>query len=154
MNHHLKTSVYRPSVVEILRAVESFLSVLTHNLTFSRAPGKKDFPFFPVGRPRAVSVPKTQPHAGCLFSTGKSRSEVPERGDFGEENCLGKGGVERGKKRKKDAQKKVGNPNMAAKVTPCKLAVYVCHHTHGVVYMSLPARKRAYSRILFAKASR
>ena len=33
---------------------------------------------------------------------------MPERGDFGEENCPGKGGADRGKKGKKDAQKKVG----------------------------------------------
>ena len=47
---------------------------------------------------------------GCLFSTRKSRPEVPERGDLGEENCPGKGGADRAKKKKgkKDAQKKVG----------------------------------------------
>ena len=40
------------------------------------------------------------------FSTPdrKSRSEVPDGGDFGEENCLGKGGADRGEKGKKDAQ--------------------------------------------------
>ena len=40
--------------------------------------------------------------------TRKSRAEVPERGDLGEENCLGKGGVDKAKKGKKDAQRKVG----------------------------------------------
>ena len=54
--------------------------------------------------------PQNPAPAGCLFSTKKSRSEVPEREDFGEENCLGKGGADRAKKGKKDAQKKVGLP--------------------------------------------
>ena len=52
--------------------------------------------------------PQNPAPASCLFSTRKSRPEVPERGDFGEENCLGKGGADRAKKGKKDAQKKVG----------------------------------------------
>ena len=76
-------------------------------LTFSRAPGKKDFPFFLWGDP-AQNRPQNPALAGCLFSTRKSRSEVPGRGEFWEENCLGKGGVDRAKKGKKDAQKKVG----------------------------------------------
>ena len=71
---------------------------------FFRAPKKKGFSFFSVGRPR----PEPSPKPSCLFSTRKSRSEVPERGDFGEENCRGKGGADRAKKGKKDAQKKVG----------------------------------------------
>ena len=56
--------------------------------------------------------PQDPAPARCLFSTRKSRFEVPERGDlgdFGEEHCLGNGGVDRAKKGKKDAQKKVGN---------------------------------------------
>ena len=52
--------------------------------------------------------PQNPAPGGCLFSMRKSRSEVPEREDFGEENCLGKGGADRVKKGKKDAQKKVG----------------------------------------------
>ena len=72
---------------------------------FSRA-RKKDFPFFPVGRPRPEPSPKPSP---CRLR--KSRSEVPERGNFGEENCPGKGGANRTKKGKKDAQKKVGESN-------------------------------------------
>ena len=72
---------------------------------FSRA-RKKGFSFFACGGTLSRTVPKT---AGCLFSTRKSRSEAPERGDFGEENCLGKSRVDRGKKGKKDAQKNVGD---------------------------------------------
>ena len=60
-----------------------------------------------MGRPRAELSQNAAP-AGCHFSTRKSRSEAPERRDLGEENCLGKGGAEREKKGKKDAQKKVG----------------------------------------------
>ena len=63
---------------------------------------KNGFSLFPVGRPQ------TPAPGSCLFSTRKSGCEVPERGDFGEENYLGKGGVDRGKEGKKDAQKKVG----------------------------------------------
>ena len=70
---------------------------LTH--LFSRA-RKKDFPFFLWGNP-AQNCPQNTACAGCLFYTRKTRSEVPERGDFGKENCLGKGGVDRAKKRKK-----------------------------------------------------
>ena len=72
----------------------------------SAAPAKKDFPFFsPVGRPVQNRPPNPAP-AGCLFSTRKSRSEVPERGYFGEENCPpcgvpGEGWGGQGKRRKK-----------------------------------------------------
>ena len=52
--------------------------------------------------------PQNPAPAGCFFSTRKSRSEVPERGDFGEENCLGKGAGGQGKKRKKGCTKKGG----------------------------------------------
>ena len=70
---------------------------------------KKGFSFFSCGATPSRTGPKTQPHAGRLFSTRKSRSEVPERGDFGEENWLRKSGQDRTKKGKKDAQKQVGN---------------------------------------------
>ena len=79
-------------------------------LTFFRVPEKKKkriFLFFTVGRPVQNHQQNPAP-GGCLFSTRKSGSEVPERGDFWEENCPGKGGVDRAKKGKKDAQKKVG----------------------------------------------
>ena len=42
---------------------------------------------------------------GSLSSTEKSSSELPF---FGEENCLGRGGVDRKKKGKRDAQIRVG----------------------------------------------
>ena len=44
--------------------------------------------------------------AGHLFSTRKSRSEVPERGGFGEENCPEKGGVDKGEKKKEKRMRK------------------------------------------------
>ena len=60
-----------------------------------------------MARPRPE--PKQNPApGGCLFSTRQSGSEVRERGDFGEENCLGKGGVDKAKRGKKDAQKQMG----------------------------------------------
>ena len=60
-----------------------------------------------MGRPHPE--PSQNPGSGgCLFSTRNSRSEVPERQDFGEENCLGKGGGGQGKKRKKGCAKKGG----------------------------------------------
>ena len=69
---------------------------------------EKIFSFLPVGRRASRTVPKNPAPASCLFSTRKSRFEVPERRDFGEENCLGKGGVDKAQKGKKDAQKKSG----------------------------------------------
>ena len=101
--------LHQMSVWIVVVALGLVLITITH--LFSRAQ-KKDFPFFPVGRPRPEPSQNRAP-ARCLFSTRKSRFEVPERGDlgdFGEEHCLGKGGVDRAKKKKgkKDAQKKVG----------------------------------------------
>ena len=76
-------------------------------LTFFRAPEKRIFLFFLWGDP-AQNRPQNPAPGSCLFSTRKSRSEVPERQDFGGENCMGKGGADKAKKGKKDAQKKVG----------------------------------------------
>ena len=78
-----------------------------NNSPFFRAPEKKDFLFFFCGATSSRTVPQPSP-AGCFFSTRKSRSEVPERGDFGEENCLGKGAGGQSKKRKKGCTKKGG----------------------------------------------
>ena len=74
---------------------------------FSRA-RKKGFSFFFLWGDPVQNRPQNPAPARCLFSTRKSRSEVTERGDFGEENCVGKCGADRAKKGKKDAQKKVG----------------------------------------------
>ena len=58
------------------------------------------------------NCPQNPAPAGCLFSTREkcreSAFEVAEKGDFWEEHCLGKGGVDRAKKGKKDAQQKAG----------------------------------------------
>ena len=60
-----------------------------------------------MGRPWPDPIPKTLP-LQLLFRLRKRHFlGVPERGGFGEENCLGRGGVDREKKRKKDAQKKL-----------------------------------------------
>ena len=95
------------------------------SLTFFRAPEEKDFPFFSCGATPSRTVPKNPAPAGCLFSTRKSRSEVPARGDFGEEDCVGKGGVKRAKKGKKDAQKKGGfnTTQFIPKTTLCNVTV-------------------------------
>ena len=69
---------------------------LTH-LFFARQE-KKDFPVFLWGDP-VQNRPQNQP-LQVAFSL-LERLEVPERGDFGEENCLGRGGVGRAKKGKK-----------------------------------------------------
>ena len=68
---------------------------------------KRIFLFFLWGD-LVQNCPQNPAPGGCLFSTRKSRSEVPEREDFGEEDCLGKGGADRGKKRKKGCTKKGG----------------------------------------------
>ena len=62
--------------------------------------------FFPVGDP--VQSPPQNPVPGLASSTKRSSSRVQEREGFGVENCLTGGGVDRGEKRKKDTQKKVG----------------------------------------------
>ena len=54
---------------------------------------------------KSLTIEITGP-GGCLFSTRKSRSEVPERGDFGEDNCLGNGGVDRAKTKEKRMHKR------------------------------------------------
>ena len=83
---------------------------------FSRARKKRIFLFFLWGN-RVQNRPQNPAPAGCLFSTRKSGLEIPERGDFGEENCLGKGGVDRAKKGKKDAQKKLGKCHILSKIS-------------------------------------
>ena len=68
-----------------------------------------------MGRPRPEASPKPSPCS--TFSLLERRgSEVPDRGDFGEENCLGKGGVDRAKKRKKGCTKKGGLQNSPHKI--------------------------------------
>ena len=62
-------------------------------------------PPFSAQRPRREPSPKPVP-AGCLFSTRKTRSEVPERGDLGEDFCLGRGGGWTGQKKEKRMHKK------------------------------------------------
>ena len=74
-------------------------------LAFSRAPEKKDFPFFLWGDP-VQNRPQNPALASCLFSTRKSRSAVLDRGEFGEEHCLGKGAVDRAKKEKRMHKKR------------------------------------------------
>ena len=69
---------------------------------------RKAFSFFFLWGDPVQNCPHNPAPAGCLFSSRKSRFEVLKRGDFGEETCLVKGGVDRAKKGKKDAQKKVG----------------------------------------------
>ena len=74
-----------------------------HILTLLARHFERTFSFFLWGDP--VQNRPENPALG-VFSTRKSRSEVPERQDLGEENCLEKAGVDRVKEGKKDAQKK------------------------------------------------
>ena len=62
-------------------------------LTFFCAPEKKRISFFFMWGDPIQNRARNPASGGCLFSTRKSRSEVPERQNLGEENCLGKGGV-------------------------------------------------------------
>ena len=98
-----------PLFVLQFRAIFSSPLASFHSLSahLSCAPEKRIFLFFLWGDP-VQNRPQNPAPAGCLFSTRKTRSEVPERGDLGEENCLGRG-VDRAKKRKKDAQKQGGS---------------------------------------------
>ena len=81
---------------------------------FSRARKKRIFLFFLWGDP-VQNRPQNPAPAGYLFSTRESRFEVPESGDFGEENCLGKGGVDRAKKKEKRMRKKGGKMFVSVK---------------------------------------
>ena len=74
-------------------------------LTFFRPPEKKRIFLFSCGGDPVQNRPQDSVSGGCRFSTRKSRSEAPERGDVGEEKYLEKGGADRAKKGKKDAQK-------------------------------------------------
>ena len=58
-------------------------------LTFIRAPGKKKkgFCLFSCGATPSQNRPPKPLQVG-LFSTRQSRSEVPERGDFGDDKIL------------------------------------------------------------------
>ena len=77
---------------------------------FSRA-RKKGFPFC-CWVTQSRTVPKTQPLqvAFPLLERVDLRSQDPrkKKGDLGKKIAWGRGGVERQKKGKKDAQKKVG----------------------------------------------
>ena len=70
-------------------------TLIRHSPFFVRQK-RRIFLFFPVGGPELS--PNPSPCKLLVPSTRKSRSEVPERGDFGEEDCPGKGGVDRAKK--------------------------------------------------------
>ena len=76
-------------------------------LTFSRAPEKKKkgFSFLSCGATPSRTVPKTQPLQVAFSLLERVDLRSQKRGILGEENCLGKGGVDRAKKGKKDAQK-------------------------------------------------
>ena len=81
--------------------MQEFWSQLTF---FARQ--EKSFSFFSSDRPPPPQTPPQRPApGGCLCSTRKSSSEVPERGVLGKKGCLGRGGVDREKKEKKDAPK-------------------------------------------------
>ena len=79
----------------------------TRTHPFSRA-RKKGFSFFSCGVTPSRTVNKTQPLEVAFPLRERVDLRSQKEGDFGEENCLGKGGVDRAKKGKKDAQKKVG----------------------------------------------
>ena len=90
---------------------------------------KRIFVFFLWGD-LVQNRPQNPAPAGCPCSTRKSRSEVPEREDLGKDNCLGKGGVDRAKKRKKGCTKKVGihqyhSPRNFYKLIPSRFFLFV-----------------------------
>ena len=100
------------SMFDIAHFCTMYMFCATH--LFSRA-RKKGFSLFSCGATPSrlwgdpvQNRPQNPAPAGCHFSTTKSRSEVPDRGDFGEENCVGKGGADKAKKRKKGCAKEGG----------------------------------------------
>ena len=70
---------------------------------FSRA-RKKDFPFFPVGRPRPEPVPKTQPLQVAFSLLDRVDLRSQKEGILGKKIGWGRV-VDRAKKGKNDAQK-------------------------------------------------
>ena len=88
-------------------------------MIFSRA-RKKGFSFFSCGATPSRTVPKTQP-LQVAFSLLERVDLRFQRGDYREENWLGKGGVDRAKKGKKDAQKKGGNLCLVGISAPKKI---------------------------------
>ena len=80
------------------------------NSPFLRARRKKDFPSFPVGRPRPEPSPKPSP-CRLPFSLLERVDLSPRKSGFWGRKLAGEGWGGQGKKGKKDAQKKVGKPN-------------------------------------------
>ena len=62
---------------------------------------KKGFSFFFLWGDPVQNRPQNQAPAGCLFSTRKSRSGVPERGDFGARGRMGRTGQKKEKRMRK-----------------------------------------------------
>ena len=74
-------------------------------LTFFRAPEKKDFPFFPVGRPRPE--PKTNPCRVAFSLRERADLRSQKEGIWGKKIAWGRVGRTGQKKGKKDAQKQI-----------------------------------------------
>ena len=92
----LKTKTTMQSPIGDLYMKRIIVMLDTH--LFSRARKKKGFPFFLRGLPVRNCPQNPASSAGCLFSTRKTRSEVPERGDLGQKIAWGRVGWTRQKK--------------------------------------------------------
>ena len=121
------SGVRRPAVCEIHMVLLAYWCTPITHLSFWLQKKKKGFSFFVLWGDPVQNRPQNPAPAGCLLSTRKSRSEIPERGDFGEENCLGKRGVDRAKKEKRIRKKRrdcvrCRSPRPSAKCWLCFLS--------------------------------
>ena len=85
------------------------------NLTFFRAPEKRIF-LFSCGATPSRIVNKTQPLEVAFSLQERVDLRSQKEGSFGEENCLGKGGVDRAKKGKKGCAKGGGKPDLLVEI--------------------------------------
>ena len=93
--------------------VSNQLQPMSINSPFFARQKKKDFPFFPGGATSSRTVPKTQPLQVAFALRERVDLRSQKREGFGEENCLGKGGADRAKKRKKGCTKKGGSMSVS-----------------------------------------
>ena len=84
---------------------------------------QKDFPFFPVGRPRPEPSPKTQPLQVAFSLLDRVDLRFQKEGILGKKIGWGRVGWTRQKKGKKDAQEKVGQVGggQTCKKLTCKI---------------------------------
>ena len=96
--------IFRPSQDGAIRVLQFSNKSQDEELTFFCTPEKRIFLFFLWGDP-LQNRPQNQALQVAFSLIQRPRSEVPERGAFGEENCLGRVGWTGQTKKKRMRQK-------------------------------------------------